>query len=60
MGLVTVLVGLCRSTSLALPSWYATVRWQIWQRVTGRWVTVTGKRRESDLLIASMMPVQPD
>jgi hypothetical protein len=27
------------------------VRWQIWQRVTGRWVTVTGKRRESDLLI---------
>jgi hypothetical protein len=27
------------------------VRWQIWQRVTGSWVTVTGKRRESDLLI---------
>jgi hypothetical protein len=30
---------------------YATVRWHIWQRVTGRWVTVTGKRRECDLLI---------
>src|ERR1700731_3746737 len=29
----------------------ATVRWQIWQRVTGSWVTVTGKRREGDLLI---------
>jgi hypothetical protein len=27
------------------------VRWQIWQRVTGSWVTVTGKRREDDLLI---------
>jgi hypothetical protein len=27
------------------------VRWQIWQRVTGSWVTVTGKRREGDLLI---------
>ena len=25
--------------------------WQIWQRVTGSWVTVTGKRREGDLLI---------
>ena len=23
-----------------------TVRWQTWQRVTGRWITVTGKRRE--------------
>jgi hypothetical protein len=34
-----------------LPGRYATVRWQIWQRVTGRWVTVTGKRREGDLLI---------
>jgi hypothetical protein len=30
---------------------YATVRWQIWQRVTGSWVTVTGKWREGDLLI---------
>ncbi len=30
---------------------YAAVRWQIWQRVTGSWVTVTGKRREDDLLI---------
>ena len=31
---------------------YATVWWQTWQRVTGRRVTVTGKRRESgDLLI---------
>ena len=29
----------------------------LWQRVTGRWVTVTGKRRELDLLITSMMPV---
>jgi hypothetical protein len=28
-----------------------TVCWQIWQRVTGSWVTVTGKRREGDLLI---------
>jgi hypothetical protein len=27
------------------------VRWQIWQRVTGSWVTVTGKRREDGLLI---------
>jgi hypothetical protein len=34
-----------------LPGRYATVRWQIWQRVTGSWVTVTGKRREGDLLI---------
>ena len=24
---------------------------QIWQRVTGSWLTVTGKRREGDLLI---------
>jgi|GEM_PF-3238966 hypothetical protein len=30
---------------------HATVRWQISQRVTGSWVTVTGKRREGDLLI---------
>ena len=29
----------------------ATVRWQISQRVTGSWVTITGKRREGDLLI---------
>jgi hypothetical protein len=29
------------------------VRRQIWQRVTGRWVTVTGKRRECVLLISS-------
>lgn len=27
------------------------MRWQIWHRVTGTWLTVTGKRRESDLLI---------
>ena len=27
------------------------MRWQIWQRVTGSWVTVTGKVREGDLLI---------
>ena len=27
------------------------MRWQIRQRVTGSWVTVTGKRREGDLLI---------
>ena len=34
------------------PGQYATVWWQTWQRVTGRRVTVTGKRRESgDLLI---------
>ena len=31
----------------------ATGRWQIWQRATGRWVTVTGKRREAGLLIRS-------
>jgi hypothetical protein len=36
---------------LRLPGRYATVRWQIWQRVTGSWVSVTGKRREGDLLI---------
>jgi hypothetical protein len=34
-----------------LPGRYATVQWQIWQRVTGSWVTVTRKRREGDLLI---------
>jgi hypothetical protein len=34
-----------------VPGRYATVRWHIWQRVTGSWVTVTGKRREGDLLI---------
>jgi hypothetical protein len=28
------------------------VRRQIWQRVTGRCVTVTGKREEAELLIA--------
>jgi hypothetical protein len=27
------------------------------QRVTGRWVTVTGKRREGELLITSIMPL---
>jgi len=27
------------------------VRWQIWQRVVGSWVTVKEKRREGDLLI---------
>jgi hypothetical protein len=27
------------------------VRWHISQRVTGSWVTVTGKRREDELLI---------
>jgi hypothetical protein len=40
-------------TSLALPGRYAPVRWQIWQRMTGRCVTVTGKRRELELLITS-------
>src|SRR6266567_5154766 len=34
-----------------LPGRYARVRSQIWQRVTGRWVTVTGKRRERGVLI---------
>ncbi len=43
---------------MRLPGRYATVRPQIWQRVTGSWVTVTGKRRELDLLIASMMPAR--
>ena len=28
--------------------------------VTGRWVTVTGKRREGDLFITSMMPGPPE
>jgi hypothetical protein len=36
-----------------LPGRQARVRSQIWQRVTGRWVTVTGKRRERDVLITS-------
>jgi hypothetical protein len=36
-----------------LPGWCATVRSQIWQRVTGRCETVTGKRRELDLFITS-------
>src|SRR5215467_11955887 len=36
-----------------LPGRYARVRSQIWQRVTGRWVTVTGKRREREVLITS-------
>jgi hypothetical protein len=29
------------------------VRWQIWQRMTGRCVTVTGKREDFELLIAT-------
>jgi hypothetical protein len=37
--------------SLRLPGRNATARWQISQRVTGSWVTITGKRREDDLLI---------
>ena len=40
-------------TSPRFPGLYATVRRQIWQRVTGSRVTVTGKRREPDLLITS-------
>jgi hypothetical protein len=28
------------------------VRWQIWQRTTGRCVTVTGKREEAEFFIA--------
>jgi hypothetical protein len=39
--------------SLRFPGRQATVRWQVWQRVTGGWVTVTGKRRECELLITS-------
>jgi hypothetical protein len=39
-----------------LPGRYATVRRQIWQRVTGSWVTVTGKRRERELVITFIMP----
>lgn len=39
---------------------YATVWWQIWPRGTGKWVTVTGNRRDGDLLIASMMSGPPD
>ena len=34
-----------------LPGRYARVRSQLWHRVTGRWVTVTGKRRERGVLI---------
>jgi hypothetical protein len=34
-----------------LPGRYTRVRSQIWQRVTGTWVTVTGKRRERGVLI---------
>ena len=34
-----------------LPGRYARVRSHIRQRVTGRWVTVTGKRRERGVLI---------
>jgi hypothetical protein len=36
-----------------VPGRYATVWWQSWQRVTGSRVTVTGKRREGDLLISA-------
>jgi hypothetical protein len=43
-------------TSLRLPGRYAMVRWQIWQRVTRRWATVTGKRREPGLHITGVMP----
>ena len=46
-------------TSLRSPGLWAAVRWQSWQRVTGRWVTVTGKRRELELLITSVMPGPP-
>jgi len=38
---------------LASPGLDAKVRRQIWQRMTGRRVTVTGKRRVLGLLIAS-------
>ena len=42
---------------------YATARWQISQRVTGSWVTVTGKRREgygkATCSFVSIMPAQP-
>lgn len=31
---------------------------QIWQRVTGRWVTVAGKRRELEVLVTSVMPAR--
>ena len=37
-----------------------TVWWQIWQQVTGRWVTVTGNGGDGGLLMASMMPGPPD
>ena len=39
--------------SLAFPGRQARVWWHIWQRVTGRWVTVTGKRREPGLPVTS-------
>jgi hypothetical protein len=38
---------------------YATVRWRIWRRVPGSYVTAIGKRREGDLLICPMMPRAP-
>ena len=34
------------------PGRQATARWRSWHRVTGRWVTVTGQRREGDVLIS--------
>ena len=36
---------------MTVPDRYATVKWQIWRLVTGRWVPVTGKRREGGLAI---------
>ena len=38
--------------ALVWPGLQATVLWQIWQRMTGSWVTVTGKREVREVLIA--------
>jgi hypothetical protein len=38
--------------ALAWPLRQARVRWQTWQRMTGRRLTVTGKRRDAELFIS--------
>src|SRR5712692_4691831 len=45
-------------TALAWPDLHAMVRWQTWQRMTGRRLTATGKRRELELLTA-LDPASP-
>jgi hypothetical protein len=45
--------------ALAWPVLLAMVGWQTRQRLTGRRVTVTGKRAGPEFLIAPMMPGSP-